>query len=272
MKYSIYYTEDNDNTQYLNDVEEIRIRYNPRDNTLGEFLKLHQDKQRVSIVVPPYRDEWISIIEFFKAGAPVKNISLMMDWDIFEWDKTYYDMAKEMGLHVYFKDPITSWDALESVSFYTDEIILSGAICFELQDVREFARKKGLKIHVVPHVASGTGDNIKRFFVLPEDTSVYEEFIDYFDILELNHTDVILKSYVQEKWFGDDGFLIEGLGHGSLDGRRHLSLFGKRRTNCHKKCIKGGTCNMCGTLAELSRTLEEKDIWIQSKDKYEVIN
>ena len=86
-----------------------------------------------------------------------------------------------------------------------------------------------------------------------------------------NHIELYYGIYaIDKKWSGNLKEIIIGM-KDDLNSMCILPRFGEYRTRCCRKCLKGGLCNMCNTIVELSKNLEENDFRIiYKKDREEI--
>lgn len=112
---------------------------------------------------------------------------------------------------------------------------------------------------------AGTLSFIKGFFIRPEDTKSYAEFVDIFEIKPQENKEslkVLWEAYAEnQKWYGDLRPLITSLPQ-ELDNRRIIPNFGPARIGCGKRCYLNSGCNICGRILELGEAFKDKDIFL----------
>ena len=76
-------------------------------------------------------------------------------------------------------------------------------------------------------------------------------------------------SQEDKKWFGDLQEIIIGL-DSKIDSRYIIPRFAEKRIKCGKDCLKGGKCEMCKRILDLSEQLENAHLIVQiDKEKEE---
>ena len=54
-----------------------------------------------------------------------------------------------------------------------------------------------------------------------------------------------------------------------IDNRYIIPRFAEKRISCDKKCQKGGRCNICNNILDLSKTLKDNKLIVQIDKKGE---
>ncbi len=144
----------------------------------------------------------------------------------------------------------------------TDIYIVEG-LGFELEEIKKFLDKYENKpqIRVFPNVAQSSFDNIdglRKFWIRPEDTKYYEDYIDIYEFFGENSKQKIYYDiYFKDKqWFGSLKEIIQGLDT-DIDSKTIVPRFGVNRINCRQRCLKGRSCNMCKTIEILAQHFKE---------------
>lgn len=277
MKYCVDYTEETAKEcsvdfQLLEKIDEINIYYNEKDLTLYEFLLKFKEK-RINIILNEENSINISIIDkILKIQQENNYIYLVLDF----YNKEIYDYIQNKNLPFYYRDVIKDW---ETFYFYNNleitDLYISGDLCFELEKIKNLLKNKTLR--VFPNILqknNENGEDIKGFFVRPEDTNMYEKYITTFELrspfelFEKNYynLNVIFEIYKNsKKWFGNLKEIIIGY-NDNLDSRYILPTFTEKRLNCGRKCYKGSKCKICQEIKDLSTTLEKAGIYIKGKE------
>ena len=130
-----------------------------------------------------------------------------------------------------------------------------------------------------PNVAQSSWEGtaaLKKFFIRPEDVDAYEPYIDTFEFWDdsdeyrnhQKHMNIVLHHIyaIDKKWFGKLNEIIYGLDC-DIDSRFTIPRFAEMRIKCNKKCMKGGSCNICDNIYDLSKTLEKAEIMVKIDKK-----
>ena len=142
-------------------------------------------------------------------------------------------------------------------------------MCFELDKVSVVVHNAGARVRIFPNVAQCSTEytkDLKKFFIRPEDTLVYEPYVDTYEFFgEDRKLCTYLRIYKEhQEWFGLLNEIIIGF-NSDLDNRFIIPRFPEMRLRCGKRCLKDGTCKICDRIEELSKSLEKLGVVIQTK-------
>ena len=258
--------------KYIDVAPQIKIDYKEEDETLEEFIKRHAD-QHIYIDVSTKRrltNDWNynfftkENIERFKNLKQYPNWSLLIDIDIHFLNAYKANLLPEVCNTFVIGTRAETLEGLQYIlSFHPNEVYLTNELCFDLSNMKAECEKYGAKIRVVANVAQCEDTNItpaiKRFFIRPEDTGIYNEFVHGIEFYG-NKTmqEICFKAYDRRYWWGELSEIIMGLDD-TLDSRRVPKHFGGLRIKCGKRCIRGGHCSVCRTIQEFTKVLEKTD-------------
>ena len=279
MKYCVDYTEEtfkkcNVDFQLLEKMDEINIYYNEKDLTLYEFLLKFKEK-RINIILDIEKSVNISIIDkIIEIQQENKYIYLVLN----SYNEKIYNYISNKNIPFYYQNVIKDW---ETFNFYNSleitDLYISGDLCFELEKVKSLLKNNKV-LRIFPNVLqknNENGEDIKGFFIRPDDTDLYEKYITTFelkspfDLFEKNYYNLntIFDIYKNSKrWFGNLKEIIIGYNE-DLDSRYILPRFGEVRAKCGKKCFKGEPCHICELIQESSGLLEEAGLVIEKEKK-----
>ena len=254
MKYCFNYNKDTEHAKYINKADEWTIEYNPKDDTLLEFLDLHKDK-RINL----YFKELVSEELLYELTNKYNNLYLKLNTKLFYQEDIKYEF------NFFFDELISDWDTFIGLLNYgvTDVYIVEN-LGFELDKVAEMAASHNVQVRVYPNVAQskwGSTPAFKKFFIRPEDIDTYNKYID---IIEFYDGDKQLDTYyeiyaIDKEWFGKLNEIIKDFNL-DIDNRYIIPRFAQRRMTCSKKCLKGSICTRCDEIEKLANTLKESDL------------
>lgn len=262
MKYCLRYQRFN--TELMKSADEILINYNKSDTTLLDFLQKYEEK-RIIISVSDIEDFKLTReIEKIKAIRQVyTNFNICMRLETI--DNELISELKECGIPFFIRKFVNDWDTFDGlIKLGVSDMYIVETLAFEMDKCGERAHEFGINIRVFPNIAQSQFSNtedIKKFFIRPEDVHYYESYVDVFEFFgDISKENTIYKVYaIDEQWFGELRELIIGL-QDDIDGRYIIPRFGEKRVLCAKKCMKNGKCDLCNTVKELANTLRERDI------------
>jgi hypothetical protein len=276
MKFAIDYQKE---FKYLNDVDEINIKYRREDTTLLDFCLLHQE-QRINIIIENEQDfiehKCLSFFDAVRKFHPEINFALRFsDYRNSDVKAIVKELQEDEVKHkFYFNTYIRDWSALRGIlELDVSDVYIVEDLSFELDKVAEVAHSAGAQVRIFPNVAQSSWSGtpaLKQFFVRPEDTVTYEPFVDVMELIygRPNTFETFYKVYaIQKKWTGKLNELIIGLKDDKLDSRYILPIFAEKRIKCGKRCMKkDNSCHICEAIEQLSYTLEEHNIIIKNKE------
>ena len=261
MKYCFNYNKDTEHAKYINKVDEWTIEYNPKDDTLLEFLDLHKDK-RINL----YFKELVPEELLYELTNKYNNLYLKLNTKLFYQEDIKYEF------NFFFDELVSDWDTFIGLLKYgvTDVYIVEN-LGFELDKVAEIAGLYNVQVRVYPNVAQskwGTTAAFKKFFIRPEDIDKYDKYVD---VVEFYNIDKQLDTYyeiyaIDKEWFGRLDEIITDL-NSDIDNRYIIPRFAQKRMTCSKKCFKGGVCTRCDEIEKLAKSLKESDliVWTEKE-------
>jgi hypothetical protein len=142
--------------------------------------------------------------------------------------------------------------------------------------VSEIAHKNNVSIRVFPNVAQSSWngiDDLLKFWIRPEDIDFYSQYVDTCEFYgEDEKNDILYNIYSNDKkWFGELKEIIIGL-ESDIDSRYIVPRFVKKRVKCGRQCLKGGNCQICQHIKELSGNLEKAGLMVTMEEKEEESN
>lgn len=269
MKYCIRYFKEY-KFKYSDEVDEIEIQYHPNDTTLPDFLEEYQNKTIIIVLDSDLVRPLDFHIKRFKSLYQKYN-NFVLRIDVADTDLLLSIQDEEIPYS--FINSAYSWDSFTSLlDLYPYDIYIIGELGFEIQKVSAAAKERGIELGVYPNWAQNSRltkeYSITDFFVRPEDSHLYEPYIDKYKILTgPDRLNTIYEIYAHDKhWFGNLNEIILEL-KDNADSRAFIDAFGQTRLSCGKRCLKGGGCRICHNVVQLSNTLINEKIIILPKDK-----
>lgn len=262
MKYCVDYFR---HIEGLDQADEYTIKYSKKNDILITFLEENKDK-----IINLTIEEKLDGVDYKTLKAiygTFSNFRLRFEF----YDSNEIENIVECGIPFFFGNRVNNWDEfLGLVDLGVTDIYVVEDMCFDLERVAEIAQKENIKLRTYANVAQSTWKDtpgIKKFWIRPEDVSIYEQYIDVIEFFGTpQQAAVLLKVYKDiKKWFGPLKEIIIGLEDG-LDSRYIVSEFATRRVSCQKNCLKGGKCRICNRVIELSKVLEKNNL-IVKQDK-----
>ena len=275
MKYCINYSN---KSHIIDKVDEILIRYDKNKilELFTQFIPAHLN-QRV-IVQLMEENNIDTIVNNLKKIISIynENKDIKFDIQLPFYNQKFIEELKDTNLKYFFKAVANSWDKFTGlISQNVSDIYITDELAFELDKVAEIAHKNNIKVRIYPNIAQSRWDklsDILKFFIRPEDIEMYEPYVDVCEFYgdKAQQIDTYYKIYQEDKkWFGDLQEIIIGL-DSKIDSRYIIPRFAEKRIKCGKDCLKGGKCEMCKRILDLSEQLENAHLIVQiDKEKEE---
>lgn len=262
-----YALEFNRYSKCLTAIDEIIVKYEGNENELRNFLTIH-NTQKITISIETFiKPQTITdLLELKKEGYSfsVRSAIILPE---------HIDLFKKAEIPFFIGRQITGWDEfLYHLELGVSEICISGSLGFELEAVSQIAKEHNVKLRAIPNIAQGYDLGIpplKKFYIRPEDIELYSQYIDTFELQgPPDKMDTIYKVYRSKQWFGNIRELIIGFDT-DLDTKHVIPLFGDKRINCGRRCLKGKRCHLCDSISDLAETLGEKGLILTPPRKQE---
>ena len=275
MKYCINYSN---KSHIIDKVDEILIRYDKNKilELFTQFIPAHLNQRVIVQLIEENNIDTIvnnlkKIISIYNENKDIK-----FDIQLPFYNQKFMEELKDTNLKYFFKAAANSWDKFTSlISQNVSDIYITDELAFELDKVAEIAHKNNIKVRIYPNIAQSRWDklsDILKFFIRPEDIEMYEPYVDVCEFYgdKAQQIDTYYKIYQEDKkWFGDLQEIIIGL-DSKIDSRYIIPRFAEKRIKCGKDCLKGGKCEMCKRILDLSEQLENAHLIVQiDKEKEE---
>lgn len=257
MKYCLRYT--NICTK-LNKADEITIKY-IEDKGLVDFLEKFSSK-RVNLLINPlhFGEMEVRKLVAIRKTYPQYDFAVAMT----DYEPVFGDSLAKANIKFYEAKPCLDWERMDYLlKEGVSDLNLSGPLAFELGNVKRVLNMMGRKVQIrvtpnkVQNIHSET-DSLVGFFIRPEDVELYEGYVDVLDFEGLEHQDTFYSIYAEQKMFiGQLNQCIYDF-KGQVDNKGLITLFGERRRNCCRECLKGGRCRRCYSLADLAKPMGER--------------
>lgn len=247
--------------KYIEQAEELKIKYRPSDKTLQAFLQKYQDKSIIITVSDSFGDVDLKLFKGLR--EKYKNFKLVINY----YNKELIKMVKEAEIPFFFKNFATTADQMAAYSTYCPtDMYICEELGFHLDKISETLHSLNIKIRVLPNICQSNYSeipSIKTFFIRPEDIIYYRDYVDVLEpVSDKMRQETIFRVYKERKWFGKINELIPTF-VGDLDSKYVMPSFGLVRSRCGRRCMyKPSSCGICDRFIDLANTFEEKGVVI----------
>lgn len=271
MKYCLVLTD----IPAIEKADEILLEYNRKNLKIIDYIKEHSN-QRIILNISNL-DEALQYKEIERLNAIYAENKLNFSIKLPKYNEKIKDLLSNLQIPFFFDWIITDWDELLGyIQLGVSDVYIGNNLGFELDKVAEVAHQNNVQIRVFPNVAQSSWketSGLKKFFIRPEDVTFYSDYVDVFEFwgADLKKQEIFYKIYSKQEWFGSLNEIIYELNE-ELDSRYIIPRFAEKRVRCKKECLKGGKCQICDRIKELSHTLEEAHIIVDYNNKEDLNN
>lgn len=182
-----------------------------------------------------------------------------------------YDEVRELGIPFFFQDFCTKIDQIYGfINRGVCDVYITENLGFNLVEIGDYCHKNNVEVRVYPNISQYTTSEKKyipdvcKFFIRPEDTYLYEDYVDIFEFNVANdRLSTLFEIYKNKQWLGDLKDIIGGIGS-SIPNTGLVPFFGEQRIKCEHKCMLG-KCNLCLYMLQAAKDLTKADIEIKRK-------
>ena len=232
-----------------NQHKRIYIEFKQKDFTADNLHRLQEIKRF---------DNWILQIPVNMILDDKKNV-----------DNVKFAAIKDCCNKYMFLDLIGNWEILQFIKALEPcEVYLTNMLAFSIEKAKNIIGDIGVRVvcNTAQSAWSGSED-IRKFFVRPEDTEYFAPLVSGFDFVGgPNIQEVLYKVYSRGYWYGNLSEYIIGF-NDTVDGRRLPQNFGEHRAYCEKRCARGSKCKLCDSMKRFSEKLEQTETIVIPKVK-----
>ena len=275
MKYSVRYTRD---FRHLKTIDEIILPY-AGDADLCSFIEETFNKsQRIvvelagsanldsinPIIRKMIKDGWNIVIKISILDFKEINPIILQDIPYF-----FYEYPRNIE------------EVYDQAMHGASDVYITEFLGFCMKQLKSIKDKFGVQFRVIPNIAQCAPtartymSPLQKFWIRPEDTEIYEGYIDIFEIAggeDNSRLSVVYEIYKQQQWLGNLNDLIMDFGdENTTDLIPNTGMnphFAEMRLDCVKKCLTG-SCNLCNEMGQLAREFNTVGIEVIKKRKVE---
>ena len=268
MKYCLPYIT---NFKYMDELDEVIIPYKPGHDAKFLDILLADTKVMAMRIILEVQDiesfEKENSLQFF-SELKKDNPEIDFSFKFMRYDESkdiVFNLCKELQIPFFFETYVRDWDLFTFfMNLGVSDMYIVETLAFELDKIGAQAHAKDISIRAFANVCQSSApkkEDLKSFFIRPEDVDIYAHYIDVLEFYGDDNTqNVMYKIYAKDKkWFGPLKEIIIGLEH-DLDSRFVMPIYARTRIKCGKRCLKGHFCNICENVAVVAETLEEKGL------------
>lgn len=266
MKYCIQYYK---SFRYNDLIDEVIFIYTPK--IVEEIQKQEwTDKQRIIIDICEVNIAENNIMPILMKCNQIHSISVRINFA----QEELREQMREAGISYFYATYANTADEVYAlVCKGTSDVYITESLAFNITKIGTYCKKKGVAVRIIPNMAQykiGFKKEIPdpyKFFVRPEDTELYEDYADVFEIIApQENLSIIYEIYRNKQWMGDLGKLITGFTEPFYNSGL-VPYFGTERLKCGQRCMQE-KCNLCQQMKELAAKFKYNDLMLKrAKDK-----
>lgn len=263
------------NFRYFNDVDEVILNditsLDKVQTFLGEGIINKKSKVILNIAESALPSQELQ-------GAPaIINMLKAQGWNIVvKINREDKDLFKSNNIPFFYHMFAKNLEQVYSQAFDgVSEIYVTEELGFRLKDLQSIKELFDIKYRVIPNIAQSADNKIfkpmVRFWIRPEDTSLYEPLVDTFELLggkNESRISVVYEIYKQKQWLGNVGDIILDFCSESDPKVPNTGInphFAEMRLNCGRRCLTGAPCNICHQMADLAAVFDEVGLKVVQK-------
>lgn len=266
MKYCIQYYK---NFRYNDLIDEVVFIYT--SNIVEEIQKQEwTDTQRIIIDICEVNITKDNIMPILMKCNQIHPISVRISFA----QEELREKMREAGIPYFYANYANTADEVYALIHKgVSDVYITESLAFNIIKIGTYCKKKSVTVRIIPNVAQYKirfKEEIPdpyKFFVRPEDTELYEDYADVFEIIApQENLSVIYEIYRNKRWMGDLGRLITGFSEPFLNSAL-VPYFGPERLKCGQRCMQE-QCNLCQQMKELASKFADNNFRIRrEKDK-----
>lgn len=270
MKYAINWTRD---FRHLHEVDEVILNYYSGSENVVSFVTdnfTDYKSQRIIINLLELEEAEINKVVTYinklrKDGFNIAAIITSTDFNI--------NIMKENNIPFFFNKHAYNLDTAAALAEAgASDIYVVEELGFRLKDIQYIREKYGVQIRVFPNITQSANNKyingMERFWIRPEDTEIYEPYVDVFEILpgqkDTSRLSVVYEIYRDRQWLGNLNDIILDFKSPIVNNRGMDPHFAENRLNCGKKCLIG-KCNLCTQIGDLANMFTEVGLEVVKK-------
>lgn len=268
MRYCIQYYKD---FRYNSSIDEIIF---PFTENIVDIISQEKWKntQRFIIDISSVSNDLFSIMPLILMCKKIHdNLSVMMTLN---QGNSIITELKNANISFFYYEYAKTLDQIYGlICLGASDIYVTESAGFNLKEIGEYCHNKNVLVRVIPNIAQYTvGLSLSipspcKFFIRPEDTSIYEKYVDIFEIIApQDKLSVLYEIYKNRIWNGDLNKIITGF-EDILPNASLIPHFGTIRLSCQQKCMLG-KCNQCIVMKEMAKKFDKNKVnFIVPKNK-----
>lgn len=267
MKYCVPYYKD---FRYNDVVDEILIPYKNLDM---DIISNFKQEQKIIIEITNIAVDYQEVMLNLRMCKSIhNNLSVSLYLKLVPGLSELISPLKECGIPFIYSYVTSPAELYDAVRLGASEVYITETEGFNLIKDSEFCKNHNVKIRIFPNVCQKPRTitpmrDYCSFFVRPEDTTLYEPYVDTFELYgDVHKTSVAFEIYKNQQWAGDLNNLIVGL-RNPFPNKGIVPYFGQVRSACQQRCLRD-ECDFCTQIASTAQSiLKESPLEIKTEKK-----
>lgn len=265
MNYCINYAK---GFRHYDEIDEVILNHYSGSDALIEFIpKLTKETKIKRVVIN------LLNIDLEKIDSVISYIAVLIrdGYSIaakIKDDENVINLFKDNNIPFFFDKFASNFEmAYGMAKSGVSDIYVVEELGFRMESLAYLKEKFGVKIRVFPNMAQSARKSaipsIQRFWIRPEDTELYEKYVDVFEFISEDTTrlSVVYEIYKQRQWLGNLNDLILDFQEPIVPNTGIDPEFGLARLNCGKKCLVE-RCFVCPRVVSLAEAFDKAGLEI----------
>lgn len=236
--------------EYMAKAQEIRVKYKHLDT----LLDIYEINPEASIILTITSKEDKSSIrwEDIKKYNKMWQNKVIIETDSFD----IMDACKLFDIKFFYAIPINTFTELKALIDYgCCDVKIDEPLTHMLDKLEKFDITIRMSPNIAYYAHIPRKNGVIGSWVRPEDTKVYEEFVDIFEFedCDAKKERALYRVYAeQQSWLGSLNDLITNLNYPG-DSKLVPDDFGIIRMYCGQRCASGSNCSACYRILDLAQ-------------------
>ena len=169
------------NQKYIEEADQLKIKYKPADRTLVDFLEVYTKKSIVIDVNDIFVQQ--DAVLFSELCKKYQKVKLIVDF----YNKEALELIEQYNIPHFFSNSVTSIDQMQGLlAYHPTDMYICEELGFFLDKVSEILHKNHVKVRVYPNICQSSWaetPSLKTFFIRPNDIPIYSTFVDVFELI-----------------------------------------------------------------------------------------
>ena len=248
--------------EYLKKADEIKVKY----KQLNNILDLYEINPNATFILTITNKEDLSNIKWneIEQYNIMTQKKLIIETDSFN----IMDACKALDIKFFYGIPVNNfYDVKALMDYGCCDIRIDSPLTHMLDKFEDLDITVRMSPNIAYYAYIPRGDGVCGSWVRPEDTELYEQYVDVFEFedCDVKKEQALYRIYAEQKNYpGNLNNLISNLNYEAINRLIHPE-FSEKRAFCGQKCASGLNCKLCYRMLDLANP-DKIELLKQRKD------